>query len=96
MVIVDEVSLGGAQIPQDVIRNLNILKEKTSVLGQARNGNIAVLWGGDMGQLPPPFKGGKMLYMTNTPEWDDFMNCFVELKGNHRFKTIQSLSLIHI
>ena len=29
---------------------------------------------------------GKMLYMTNTPEWDDFMNCFVELKGNHRFK----------
>ena len=73
MLIADEVSMGGKDIPQQVNRNLNILKETTSVVRQARNGNIPVLWGGDMGQLPPPCKGGKMFYMTNTPEWDNFI-----------------------
>jgi len=47
-------------------------------------GNIYIVFLGDFSQLEPI--GGEPIYtQPNLPAWEGALNCFVEVKGMHRF-----------
>jgi hypothetical protein len=49
-------------------------------------GGINVIFAGDFRQLEPVGEGKDPVYTQNCPEFKDWTNCFIELKGMHRFK----------
>jgi hypothetical protein len=49
-------------------------------------GNLHIIFTGDFSQLEP-ITGFPLYYETNFLMWHDWVNCFIELTGQHRFKT---------
>ena len=83
LLIIDEVSFATREKLEKLDRALKFLK---SNLG-ANYGGINVVFSGDFAQLPPPGKGTRMLYLEKDfSQWNDWVNCYVELRTNHRFK----------
>jgi hypothetical protein len=68
-------------------RDLQDLDEFLRTVTQERSvpyGNIAIVFLGDFNQLQPI--GGELIYtQPNLPAWEGALNCFIELKGTHRF-----------
>lgn len=53
-------------------------------------GGLDIIFAGDMCQLEPVGKGKKAVYKENCPEFKDWVNCFIELGGLHRFENDKS------
>lgn len=82
LVIVDEVSFAGKNTIVNLHHRLCQLKE----VRQHGNkfGNMHIVFSGDFSQLEPV--GALPLYCeTKFAMWHDWINCFVELKGQHRY-----------
>jgi len=81
LIIVDEVSFARKEELVQLNQKLGLLKETV----KSKYGNMHVVFSGDFSQLEPV--GGKPLYYDqNFALWHDHINCFIELKGQHRFR----------
>jgi hypothetical protein len=81
LVIVDEISFATSA-------DLRKLNEKLGMLKEARRqkyGGLHLVFTGDFAQLEP-VTGYPLYYETNFSIWHDWINCFIELLGRHRFK----------
>jgi len=80
LVIIDEISFANSSNLRKLHRQLCCLKERPS----QRYGGISIIFAGDFRQLMPV--QGKSLYEDESVAmWHDWINCFLELQGNHRF-----------
>ena len=82
LVIIDEISFASSDILIKLNTKLQALKEADG----SKYGNIHIIFTGDFSQLEP-VTGYPLYYDTNFPMWHDWVNCFIELTGQHRFKT---------
>jgi hypothetical protein len=81
LVIVDEISFATSS-------NLKTLNGKLGQLKEARlqkYGGLHIVFIGDFAQLEP-VSGKPLYYETNFPLWHDWVNCYIELQGQHRFQ----------
>ena len=81
LLIIDEISFA-------LSADLTKLNEKLGLLKQhvhSKYGGIHILFTGDFSQLEP-INGFPLYYETNFALWHDWVNCFIELTGEHRFK----------
>jgi hypothetical protein len=80
MVIVDEISFSSK-------KELNLLNDRLCKLKNKRSekyGGLHMVFAGDFAQLEPV--GAHPLYRErNFALWHDYINCFIELKGQHRY-----------
>jgi hypothetical protein len=81
LVIVDEISFATSADLSTLNEKLNLLKESV----HQKYGNLHMVFTGDFSQLEP-VSGKPLYYETNFPIWHDWINCFIELWGQHRFK----------
>jgi hypothetical protein len=80
LLILDEISFAGKAILIKLNERLCELKENP----MARYGGINMVFAGDFSQLEPV--SGEPLYVsTSFQQWHDWINCYIELRGNHRF-----------
>lgn len=80
MVIVDEISFADAATFEKMNKNLQqLMCQKFRPFG-----GINVVFSGDLHQLEPVQQ--QPVYKTFCPEFLDFVNCFIELAGMHRFE----------
>jgi hypothetical protein len=49
-------------------------------------GGIHIIFSGDMMQMEPVGARKRPVYLEECPEFKDWVNCFIELKGMHCFK----------
>ena len=77
----DEISFATSADLQKLNEQLGKLKEKRS----DRYGGLDMVFTGDFAQLEP-IGGYPLYYETNFSIWHDWINCFIELFGQHRFK----------
>jgi hypothetical protein len=82
LVIIDEISFASSDILIKLNTKLQALKDADG----SKYGNIHIIFTGDFSQLEP-VTGYPLYYDTNFPMWHDWVNCFIELTGQHRFKT---------
>jgi hypothetical protein len=82
LVIVDEISFASSG---DLIK-LNARLQALKETDRQKFGNLHIIFTGDFSQLEP-ITGLPLYYETNFPMWHDWVNCFIELTGQHRFKT---------
>lgn len=80
MLIIDEISFAKGSALVTLHNQLSALKEARS----KKYGGLNIVFAGDFRQLKPV--GEKSLYEdTALAHWHDWVNCFIELCGNHRF-----------
>jgi hypothetical protein len=60
------------------------LQDLTETIGQ-KYGNLHIAFLGDFAQLHP-VSGNPLFYETDFTMWHDWVNCFIKLTGQHRFK----------
>jgi hypothetical protein len=82
LLIIDEISFASKEEFQKLHERLKHLKQN---LGY-NYGGLNVIFSGDMRQLEPVGAGKKPIYNDHCPEFRAFVNCYIELKGMHRFK----------
>ena len=82
MVIIDEISFATNDDIKLVHIRLNQLKEKFGALF----GGMPVIFSGDLRQLEPVGKYKKPIYAECLPYFRDWVNCYIELDGIHRFR----------
>jgi hypothetical protein len=82
LLLVDEISFATRWQIEKIHENLCQLKENQA----ARYGGLHVVYAGDFRQLEPPGQGSKALYEEECQQFTDWINCYIELKGKHRFK----------
>ena len=81
LLIVDEVSFASKEVIANLHQTLCKLKQRR--LGE-KYGGLHVVFAGDFSQLEPV--GSLPLYcVPNFAIWHDWMNSFIELKGQHRY-----------
>ena len=80
MLIIDEISLLGGSDMKDISKRLNWLMDKRSGV----YGGIDIAFLGDFRQLAPV--GKKCIYETKSPEFRSYVNCYIALKGQYRFR----------
>ena len=80
MLVIDEISLlSGCEI-RNLSKRLNWLMDNRSGV----YGGIDIIFLGDFRQLTPV--GKKPIYAAPVPEFSSYINCFISLQGQHRFK----------
>jgi ATP:corrinoid adenosyltransferase len=89
LVIIDEISFANA----DVLTKLHIQLQALKEVHGEKFGNLHVIFTGDFCQLEP-VTGHPLYYETNFAIWHDWVNCFIELTGQHRFKKDPSFGAI--
>ena len=82
LLIIDEISFASKEDFALIHQRLQILKQNL----QAAYGGIHIIFAGDFRQLEPVGENKKPVYKENCPEFKDWTNCFIKLKGMHRFK----------
>ena len=82
MVIIDEVSFCDKRVMNRIHSHLSKLRQDPRPFG-----GLNIVFAGDFRQLEPVGVGSKPLYEENCPAFRDKVNCFLELKGMHRFST---------
>ena len=82
LLIIDEISFASKQDFAKLHRQLRKLKQQL----HKPYGGLDIIFSGDMRQLEPVGRGKKAVYKENCPEFKDWVNCFIELNGLHRFK----------
>ena len=80
--IIDEISFAGKKIFVQIHKNLQHLRQ---CLGLPYGG-INIVFSGDLRQLEPIGIDAKPVYTEDCPEFKDWVNCYIELHGMHRFK----------
>ena len=81
MIIIDEISFANCADILNLHEKLCLLKETVD----DRYGGLHVIFTGDFSQLEPV--GGDPLYhQPNFAPWHDWINCYIELTGEHRFR----------
>jgi hypothetical protein len=81
LVIIDEISFANKSTLKSIITALEILKQNYF----GKYGGISIIFTGDFLQLEPV--AGEALFVDDSFEqWYEWINCFVELFGGHRFK----------
>ena len=87
LLIVDEISFAGKGIFIRLDEKLRKLKSRPDVA----YGGLSVIFSGDFRQLEPVGGNQRPIYMTSEgagcPQFNDWINCFLELGGMHRFDT---------
>ena len=81
MLIVDEISFAGKDVFQQLHVNLCVLKQEMN----SKYGNLNIVFSGDFRQLEPVGEGTKAIYKSSCPEFVQWINCFIEMNGLHRF-----------
>ena len=85
MLIIDEISFAGKEDFAKMHENLSNLKQN---LGTPYGG-LHIVFAGDLRQLEPvsdKYKSKKPVYAETCVEFKDWVNCYIELEGTHRFK----------
>jgi hypothetical protein len=82
LLLVDEISFASWWQIEKIHDNLCTLRENQT----ARYGGLHVIYAGDFRQLEPPGQGGQPLYEEQCQQFSDWINCYIKLKGKHRFK----------
>jgi hypothetical protein len=81
LLIIDEMSFASKPEFEKLNHNLCHLMQKLHL----PYGEINIVFSGDMHQLEP-FGKKRAVYQDDCPEFKDWVNCFIELTGMHRFK----------
>ena len=82
LLIIDEISFASRQIFTALHKQLRKLKQSLHL----PYGGLNIIFSGDMRQLEPVGSQEKPVYSEDCPEFKDWVNCFVELEGMHRFR----------
>lgn len=82
LVFLDEVSFADRQDFGETHRKIRLLKQQIN----KRYGGMNMVVAGDLRQLEPVGRFKQPIYKKNCPEFRDWINCYIELKGLHRFK----------
>ena len=82
ILIIDEISFASKDDFKALDKKLRQLKQQL----HERYGGLNIIFSGDMRQLEPVGASKKPIYTENCPEFNDWINCYVELNGMHRFK----------
>jgi hypothetical protein len=88
-VILDEISFANQSTLKSIIKALEILKQDRN----SRYGGMSIVFTGDFLQLEP-VSGGALFVDNCFEQWYDWINCFVELFGGHRFKDKSYMRLL--
>jgi PIF1-like helicase len=80
LLIIDEISFASKLEFETLDTNLGHLKQQKSL----PYGGLNIVFAGDMRQLEPVNKHA--VYLDDCPQFKDWVNCYIELKGMHRFK----------
>jgi len=83
LLIIDEISFASREDFENIHRKLRRLKEQL----HEHYGGLNMVFSGDMRQLEPVGAGKRPVYMENCPEFRDWVNCYIELNGMHRFSS---------
>jgi ATP:corrinoid adenosyltransferase len=82
LLIIDEISFTSLDILIKLNTKLQALKEKN----RSKYRKIHIIFMHDFSQLEP-VTGYPLYYEINFAMWHDRVNCFIELTGQHQFKT---------
>lgn len=89
LVIIDEISFSSKATLKAVNSALEILMQNRD----EKYGGLSIVFTGDFLQLEPV--SGNALFMdTSFDQWHEWINCFVELLGGHRFKDKKFMMLL--
>jgi hypothetical protein len=80
LLIVDEVSFAAPSLFEKLDENLRTLTGKL----MERYGGINIVFSGDLQQLKPVNESS--VCDTDCPQFEEWVNCYIELEGKHRFK----------
>lgn len=81
LVIVDEISFASVQHIERIHECLKILTNKS----YRKYGGMNIVFAGDYSQLDPVRAKEKIWERRDVPEFHQYLNCFIELNGKHRF-----------
>ena len=81
LLIIDEISF----MASDEIRKLDEVLRRVRERLSKKYGGLDIVFMGDFSQIPP-IKGTKVYEDNRLPQWHEWMNCFIQLKGRWRFK----------
>jgi hypothetical protein len=82
LLIIDEISFASKDDFRELHNKLRQLKQCLHL----PYGGLNIIFAGDFRQLEPVGMGKKPVYTEDCPEFKDWVNCFIELHGMHRFK----------
>ena len=85
LVVIDEISFASNCDISNINNKLGVLKQNA----QAKFGGIDIIFSGDFRQLEPIVTKGedaKPIYESDCIEFKDWVNCYLELDGKHRFR----------
>ena len=83
LLIIDEISFASKSDFQMMHKQLGKLKQEIN----KKFGGLNIIFSGDFQQLEPVGKGKLPIYKDNDcPYFIDWVNCYIELNGMHRFK----------
>ena len=90
LLIIDEISFASRGDFEKMDRNLKRLKSKISLPYGGQN----IVFAGDLRQLEPVGAGKQPVYKDTCVEFQDWVNCYIELDGLHRFKEDKEWGLL--
>ena len=79
---IDEISFVSKSNFQMMHKQLGKLKQETN----KKFSGLNIIFSGDFQQLEPVGRGKLPIYKDNCPYFIDWVNCYIELNGMHRFK----------
>ena len=82
LLIIDEISFASKSNFQMMHKQLGKLKQEIN----KKFGGLNIIFSGDFRQLEPVGRGKPPIYKDNCPYFIDWVNCYIELNGMHRFK----------
>ena len=82
LLIIDEISFASKSNFQMMHKQLGKLKQEKN----KKFGGLNIIFSGDFWQLEPVGRGMSPIYKDKCPYFIDWVNCYIELNGMHRFK----------
>ena len=78
----DEISFASKEFFIELDKKLRKLKSRVD----CAYGGLSIIFSGDFCQLEPVGCAQQPMYKDPCPQFNDWINCFIELQGMHRFK----------
>ena len=82
LLIIDEISFASKEDFCQLHKKIRRLKQQLHL----RYGGLNIVFSGDFRQLEPVGPSKQPVYKEHCPEFREWVNCFIELRGMHRFK----------
>ena len=82
LLIIDEISFASRSDFEELHKKIRRLKQQLN----SKYGGLSIIFSGDFRQMEPIGAFKKPVYEENCPEFRDWVNCYIELTGMHRFK----------